>query len=267
MAKGADGFDVKADAHGFDTAEAAEAYERARPSYPAEAVAYIVGRGGIGPRCRVLDLAAGTGKLTRLLEPTGAHIMAVEPMAQMREQLSRALPNVEVYEGAAEAMPVPSGTIQTVTVGHAFHWFDAPAALAEIRRVMVMNGHLFLVWNMRDRSHAWVREYGELLVDGDRERPYDSYYGQDYAGVVADAAPRRFTHEDTWSHWWEEPYDEALLLARTASTSVVGVMSEDERAVVLDRVRTLVHTHPDLAGRTSFGFPYVTKIWHFRVAR
>ncbi len=169
---------IKDAAHGFD--HNAAAYEAARPSYPAEAVAHIVGHGRIGPGRRVLDLAAGTGKLTRLLVPAGAEVVAAEPVTAMREQLQPLLPDVEVHDGTAEALPLADRSVDAITVAQAFHWFDAPVALAELRRVLRRGGHLFLVWNVRDRRHAWVRQFGDLLVDGpDAERPYDSYYDVD----------------------------------------------------------------------------------------
>jgi ubiquinone/menaquinone biosynthesis C-methylase UbiE len=253
---------VKQDAYGFDNEESSAAYERARPSYPAEAIAYVVGRGGIGPDMRVLDLAAGTGKLTRLLAPTGADVVAVEPMARMREQLRQAVPTAEVLDGTAEALPLEDGSVDAVTVAQGFHWFDAASALAEIRRVLVPEGHLFLLWNARDRDRDWVRQYGELLMDRDMERPYDSYYDVDYPALIAEAGG--FGPTEKWSHAWEQPFDEELLVARTVSVSVVAVLPPNERAALLDRVVDLARSHPDLAGRAWFGFPYVTHVFHTR---
>lgn len=256
-------------AQGF--AQNAAAYEAARPSYPAEAVAHIVGHGGIGPGRRVLDLAAGTGKLTRLLTPTGAAVVAVEPVAAMRDHLRGASPTasltasltIEVHDGTAEAIPLADASVDAVTVAQAFHWFDAPRALAEIRRVLRPGGHLFLVWNTRDRDHDWVREFGDLLVDGpDAERPYDSYYEVDYAAVVAEAGG--FTPVDLWAHRWEQPCDPDLLVARAESVSVVGALPPADRRRVLDRVRRLADTHPSLAGRARFGFPYTTRVYRCR---
>ena len=245
---------------GFD--RNAVAYERARPSYPAEAVAHVVGHGAIGPGRRALDLAAGTGKLTRLLVPTGADLVAVEPVAAMRDQLATALPGIEVLDGTAEDLPLPDSSVDAVTVAQAFHWFDAPVALAEVRRVLRPSGHLFLIWNARDRNHDWVRVFGDLLVDGpDAERPYDSYYDVDYAALVASAGAGGFTPVELWSHAWEQPYDEDLLVARAESVSVVGALAPDKRARVLDRVRHLARTHPDLAGKATFAFPYVTRVY------
>jgi SAM-dependent methyltransferase len=249
-------------ARGF--ADNAAAYEAARPSYPAEAVAHIVGHGHIGPGRRVLDLAAGTGKLTRLLAPTGADVVAVEPIAAMRDRLVALLPGVEVHDGTAEDLPLADRSVDAVTVAQAFHWFDPALALAEVRRVLRPGGHLFLVWNTRDRRHDWVRTFGDLLVDGpDLERPYDSYYDVDYAAVVADAGG--FTPVELWSHDWDQPCDPDLLVARAESVSVVGQLPPGDKQRVLDRVRNLAATNPALAGRDRFPFPYTTRVFRCRL--
>jgi len=255
---------VKSEVRGFDVNAAA--YERARPSYPPEAVAHIVGHGGIGPGRRVLDLAAGTGKLTRLLVPSGAEVVAVEPVAGMRARLEAADLGVEVLEGTAESLPLPDASVDAVTVAQAFHWFDPPAALAEMRRVLRPGGRLFLVWNMRDRDVDWVRRFGDLLVDGPAARPYDSYYQVDYAALVASAGGGAFAPVETWRHAWAQPCDPDLLVDRAASVSVVGALAPGAREVVLDRVRELARTHPDLAGRLTFPFPYITGVWRTHAA-
>jgi SAM-dependent methyltransferase len=249
-------------ARGF--ADNAAGYEAARPSYPAAAVAHIVGHGHIGPGRRVLDLAAGTGKLTRLLAPTGADVVAVEPIAAMRDRLVALLPGVEVHDGTAEDLPLADRSVDAVTVAQAFHWFDPALALAEVRRVLRSGGHLFLVWNTRDRRHDWVRTFGDLLVDGpDLERPYDSYYDVDYAAVVADAGG--FTPVELWSHDWDQPCDPDLLVARAESVSVVGQLPPGDKQRVLDRVRNLAATNPALAGRDRFPFPYTTRVFRCRL--
>jgi SAM-dependent methyltransferase len=250
---------IRQAAQGFE--QNAAAYEAARPSYPPEAVARIVGVGGIGPGRHVLDLAAGTGKLTRLLVPTGAEIVAVEPVAAMRERLRDAVPGLDVRDGTAEALPLGDRSVDVITAAQAFHWFDPPVALAEMHRVLRRHGHLFLVWNLRDRRRDWVRQFGDLLVDGpDMERPYDSYYDVDYPGVIAEAGV--FTPVELWTLDWEQPCDPDLLVARAESVSVVGSLPDADRGQVLDRVRRLAATHPELAGRDRFPFPYTTRVYH-----
>src|SRR5687768_1642879 len=115
---------------GFDAG--ADAYERARPSYPAEAVAWFVDNLRISDGARVCDLAAGTGKFTRLITPSGADIIAVEPVEGMSRHLRSAQPEVPVVAGTAEALPFADGSLDAVTVAQAFHWFDEDRAFAEL---------------------------------------------------------------------------------------------------------------------------------------
>jgi SAM-dependent methyltransferase len=195
--------------------------------------------------------------------PSGAEAVAVEPVAGMRDRLVAALPGVEVQDGTAEALPLADASVDAVTVAQAFHWFDPVVALGEMRRVLRPGGALFLVWNTRDRSHDWVRAFGDLLVDGpDAERPYDSYYDVDYAAVVAGAGG--FSPVELWTHDWLQPCDPDLLVARAESVSVVGSLPPADKQRVLDRVRNLADTHPDLAGRATFPFPYTTRVYRCR---
>src|SRR5690349_6622753 len=147
-------------AGGFATA--ADAYERGRPGYPEEAIAWMAERLDLREGRNLLDLAAGTGKLTRTLVPFGAHVVAVEPIDEMREQLFRALPDVDAFDGTAESIPLPDGSVDAVTCGQAFHWFRAEQALKEIHRVLRPAGGLALVWNVRDLSDPLQARVNEI---------------------------------------------------------------------------------------------------------
>jgi SAM-dependent methyltransferase len=136
-------------------------YERARPAYPAEAVAYLVDRLGLRPGATVLDLAAGTGKLGRLLVPSGARVVAVEPVDAMRELIPP--DSIEALAGTAEAMPLAVGAADAVVVGQAFQWFDAAAAMTEIHRVLRPNGRLAIVRNLRDLGDPVQRAFEDVL--------------------------------------------------------------------------------------------------------
>jgi SAM-dependent methyltransferase len=125
---------------------AAAEYQRGRPGYPAEAIELLAVELSLGPSRSVLDLAAGTGALTRPLVETGAEVIAVEPVAEMRAALPA---DVRALDGTAEAIPLGDSSVDAVTVAQAFHWFDGDAALAEIHRVLRANGRLALVWNRR----------------------------------------------------------------------------------------------------------------------
>ncbi|HUF32215.1 MAG TPA: class I SAM-dependent methyltransferase [Acidimicrobiales bacterium] len=230
---------------------ASDAYERGRPSYPPAVIGVLTGDLGVGPGRRVLDLAAGTGKLTRLLVPTGADVVAVEPVAAMREQMQSAVPGVEVLEGTAEAIPLPDGSVDAVTAAQAFHWFRPGQALAEIRRVLRPSGGLLLVWNERDVSVPWVAAVSEV-IDWDGRRPYEK--GTDWAEVVADAGG--FTPLQQRRIRFEHEVDEETLVDRMLSTSYVAAGSDEERREVEAGVRAVVAGFPE-----RFALPYVTDIF------
>src|SRR3989442_48244 len=126
--------------HGF--ARSPDAYERGRPDYPAAAIEWICAELAIGPSSTCVDLAAGTGKLTRALVPRAGTVIAVEPIDEMRDTLRAVVPGVEARAGTAENMSLPDDSADAVAVGQAFHWFDGDRALAEIHRVLRPGGGL-----------------------------------------------------------------------------------------------------------------------------
>lgn len=238
----------------------ADAYEQARPSYPPEAVAELDHVAGLGPGRRVLDLAAGTGKLTRLLAARpDLDVVAVEPVAEMRATLAASCPDVEVLDGTAETIPLPDASVDAVTVAQAFHWFDPPTALAELHRVLRPGGTVVLLWNTRDRSVPWVAAWDQLLTAATPSQPFTAYHEVDWLEVLCSTG--RFADPGHWSGTWADPMDVERLVARAASVSVVATLAPMERQHLLDSVRTLAHGHPDLAGREPFGFPYITSLW------
>jgi SAM-dependent methyltransferase len=221
-------------ARGFQAA--ARAYETARPGYPDEAIALLRDHLRIGPGTRVCDLAAGTGKLTRALRELGAAVVAVEPVAAMRGQLSAAVPDVEVLDGTAEELPLPDGSVDVVTVAQAFHWFDHQAALAEIRRVLRSDGALALLWNERDERAPWVAEMSRLIHW--HERTVSRYQHTDWAEVVASCGG--FTALEERGVDWEQPMTREMLGDRVRSISYIAAMTEARREHLVDEVTGLV---------------------------
>ncbi len=142
-------------------ARSAAQYERARPGYAPKAVAFLVERLDLRPGRVVVDLGAGTGKLARQLLPSGARVLAVEPVRELRELIPA---GIEVLDGTAEAIPLPDDSIDAITVAQAFHWFDEDAALGEMQRVLRPGGALALVSNRRDESDPSTRAFGEVLA-------------------------------------------------------------------------------------------------------
>jgi SAM-dependent methyltransferase len=153
--------DRAARSRSFETV-AAE-YEQYRPDYPEEALRWAGERLGLGAGARVLDVGAGTGKLTRGLVALGFEAVAVEPGAPMLDQLRRAVPEAEAHEGPAEAIPLPDESLDAAFAGQAFHWFDRARALPELHRVIRADGGLALLWNWWDEPDPLQAELGELI--------------------------------------------------------------------------------------------------------
>lgn len=168
----------------------AEQYERARPLYADAAVAWAAELLGIGPGVTVLDLAAGTGKLTRQLLELGAEVVAVEPGDEMRRVLERDVPHVRVLSGVAEEIPLADGSVHAVTVGQAFHWFDPEQAFAEIRRVVRPNGGFALFWNVWEEDDPLLGPVDRLL---DEVRPASVQGASWQAASPIPLERRRFT--------------------------------------------------------------------------
>ncbi len=236
-------------ARGFGAGAAA--YEAARPGYPDEAAAVLRDELGIGSGTVVCDLAAGTGKLTRRLLELGADVTAVEPVEAMRTQAQVAAPRAHHVDGTAEAIPLPDGSVDVVTVAQAFHWFDAPVALAEIARVLRPEGRLAILWNERDEGIAWVAEMSRIIHW--HERTVSRYQHTDWAAVVA--AGGGFTPLEERAFRWEQPITRAVLADRVRSISYIAVMPQAERERLTAEVVALVARRAE-----PFGLPYVCRV-------
>ena len=209
----------------------AEAYERARPGYPADAVRWLVGDAPLD----VVDLGAGTGKLTRSLVELGHRVTAVEPLPQMIAQLRKAVPGVTALEGFAEAIPLDSACADVVVAAQAFHWFDEGPALREIVRVLRPGGRIGLIWNMRDESEAWVAELSEAMV-GRTEFVVGTIDVIDASGLFGPVERAEFG-----PHIQEVGRE--VLRELVLSRSYCAVLSAEEREPVLRHVDSLFDEH------------------------
>ena len=234
---------------GFDVA--AEAYERGRPGFPPEAVARLVAELGIHPGTTVVDLAAGTGKLTRMLVPSGAGLLAIEPVDGMRRVFARMVPGVPIMGGLAEAIPVRDGSIDAVTVAQAFHWFDAPAALGELHRVLRPGGRLGLMWNVRDESAPLSRMMTELF---DRHREGAPAF-RDQAWRPAFEATELFTPLEAASFRHEQRLSVDGFLDRAVSVSFIAALPPEGLADVREELLGLLPR-----GVEEIGLPYRCEI-------
>ncbi|MCU1394575.1 MAG: SAM-dependent methyltransferase [Ilumatobacteraceae bacterium] len=235
-------------------ANTATAYERARPGYPQEVLDQVFAAIGL-ERPRILDLAAGTGKLTRQLTGYGT-VTAVEPLAAMRRQLLDAVPGVECLDGTAEAIPLADGSVDVVTVGQAFHWFDQERANPEIARVLVDGGHLVAIWNIVDDTVPWLAEIQRIVRPHDLARPSrraGGWWVPLFHNEPWFTVPQRFSGAMTVLTTRQ------LLVERIESQSAMSVLDEPERRPVLDQVAAVVAEFTD-----PFEEPYRTEAYWCR---
>jgi SAM-dependent methyltransferase len=224
----------------------AERYERGRPDYPQAAVDAIVSEFDLRAARTVLDLGAGTGKLTRLLVPSGANVIAVEPIREMRELLT----GVVALAGTAEKIPLTDDYVDAVTVAQAFHWFDADVALREIHRVLRTGGGLALIWNARDERHPLQAALSEIFdrYEGDTPRRQN----RNWKTVLADSGLFERTRRVLFPH--VQPVDEQGVVDRVLSVSFMASLPESERADVEREVRGLA--------RGATHLPYMTELYY-----
>jgi SAM-dependent methyltransferase len=232
-------------------ASVVDEYDSARPGYPQEAVRWLVGDQSID----VVDLGAGTGKLTHALSRLGHRVVAVEPLAPMLQRLHQQVPDARPVVGSAESIPLADASTDAVVVAQAFHWFDAPRALAEIARVLRPGGSVGMIWNHRDVSVAWVARLGEVIGAAEMLPPdwTDCFDGSAFEPVES----ARFRHS--------QELDADGLCRLATSRSYVACMDESGRAEVLARLRRMLAEHPDLAGRTTYDMPYDVAVYRARL--
>jgi SAM-dependent methyltransferase len=228
-------------------AAVAEAYERGRPDYPPAAVGALAAELALAPGAPVLDLGAGTGKLSRALLAAGFDVVAVEPQGTLRDVLAAKIGSERVREGVAEAIPLADRSVAAVTVADAFHWFDQAAALREIRRVLSSGGGLAIVRTIPDWSGAsWAHELGTLVADLRPAHP--NFDGPPWQQAVRDAGgfsePREIRMTST------QPTDPARIVDHMASMSWIAALPSERRTETLARMRAIVD-----AGETPSELP------------
>jgi SAM-dependent methyltransferase len=230
----------------------ADAYERGRPGYPPEVTEWVVRTLGLGRGRTVVDIGAGTGKLTRALLPSGAEVIAVEPVAEMRAVLERELREVRALEGTAESLPLDDASADAIVVGQAFHWFDAAAALAEFHRVLRASGRLGLLWNLRDRKQDLQRAIDEITEPLRGDTPSQSSGA--WRSALEQSPLFALTAELRVPFELELSCD--TFVDRVASVSFVAALDDGPRAAVLERVNALASEHREPWVYTAEAYVY-----------
>ncbi|MFE2431844.1 class I SAM-dependent methyltransferase [Streptomyces sp. NPDC059373] len=248
-------------AAGVGYQRAAGVYERSRPSYPMAALAELADALPLEAGRTVVDLGAGTGKFTRLLALTGAEVVAVEPVAEMRERLAELLPGVNATAGTAEATGLPDASADAVVAAQSWHWFQEAGALAEVERLLRPGGALALVWNTYDTSVPWVRDFQDIifrLAPRDLPSPLDGGWRKAFAG------------RDGWGsiseRHWPNPHPTTVtdVVERMMSSSHVAVMSQTEQEGVRAEVLSVLGSHDATRREGRIDLPYTTDVYWVR---
>jgi SAM-dependent methyltransferase len=242
-------------ARGFQAA--ADRYDRGRPSYPDDAVAFLIRTLSIGEGTDVVELGAGTGKFTELLVPTGARIVALEPIAAMREALERNCPTVTAVDGTAEEIPLGDASADAVVAAQAFHWFDGDRVLPEIHRALRPQRRLGMIWNVRDEASDWSERLTAIFdrLSGEGPRYRDGRWREAFARTDLFGP----LHHQLAYHVHRVTRE--TFLDRVLSVSYVASAADDERERVIAEVQEMLDTDPELRGRDEIVMPYRTDVY------
>lgn len=235
-------------------AQQSEVYARARPGYHSTLVARVCDRYGNGT---VADLGAGTGIFTGQLIAAGLRPIAIEPVDAMRATIEANHPGLTIMNGTAEETGLAPSSVATVVAAQAFHWFNHPKALAEIRRVLAPGGHLVCVWNVRDEGVRWVKQWTEIVdrYAGDTPR----YRDLNWRRAIDDDAALNLVEE--WSIPNPVPATPDSVVARSLSTSFIAALDAvTQRKVLLD-IRALAE-----AVGSEFEVPYRSELQAWQMA-
>src|SRR2546423_4239102 len=234
---------------GLSFGPAADLYDQIRPTYPRAALEWA-----LGPEpCRVVDLGAGTGILTRVVQQLGHDVVPVEPDDAMRARLAQSTPGVTPLAGSAEEIPLPDGSVDAVVAGQAYHWFDPKPAHREIARVLKPGGGFAPVWNIRDETEPWVAALSGIATgaegpgSGDHEGELEHDFGPEFGPLER----AHFAHE--------APMTADGLVALIASRSYYLTAPPEQRARIEADVRKLAANLPK-----DFPLPYVTIVYRSR---
>ena len=236
---------------------AADAYERGRPEYPEAAIAFLAEAMAVPQGGLVVDLGAGTGKLTRALDRWPVRRVAIEPTPAMRTEFRHRLPEVPLLAAVAEAIPIRTGAADGVVVGQAFHWFRQPESYREIARVLGPTGHLGLIWNLRDESLPWTKRLARLIESETggipRSRSAEWKKSLEGASEFGPLEPRTFPHV--------QRADVSTVVDRVLSISTIALLPGPRRQAIAAEVRRILAEEPETAGRTEVELPYSTTVY------
>ena len=236
-----------------------DAYVAGRPGYPPQVDTWLRDSLKLKACMTALDVGAGTGHFTRALLEVGPRVIAVEPVASMRERLAADWPEVDVRDGLAEALPVADSSADAIVCAQSFHWFSTAGTLEEFRRVLKIGGRLGLVWNVRDFTIPWVAALSHLVARYRQDAPsasslswIDLFPAPGFSGLEIQSFAN-----------FHEGRPERVVIDRLLSTSFIAAQPAETRAHIAEEARAILRRFGVVGDRVAF--PYRT--WAFSSER
>ena len=244
---------------GFSTT--ADLYQKARPSYPDDIVNWLRDTLKLVTTSHVVDLGAGTGKFIPYIKQISQHITAVEPIAEMLEQLQQQHPDVKAVQTDSQNLTLAQESVDAIICAQSFHWFSDEASLNEMYYILKPHAHLGLIWNQRDTSVSWVKKIADLLATYEGDTP-------------------RF-HQGTWCEVFEDsrlfeleskhllPFlhsgtVEKVVVQRLLSTSFIAALSPKRKDAFRQKILDIIQAELGKGAEDLIDFPYLTHAYHYQ---
>lgn len=244
---------------GFSSA--AELYQQVRPDYPQDVVKWLKKDLELDPHSSVVDLGAGTGKFLPYLKQVTPHIIAVEPITEMLEQLKIVHPDVQTLQAKSDKIPLNSASIDAVLCAQSFHWFANIETLNEIHQILKPNGHLGLIWNQRDEQTDWVKALTNVLlpIEGDTPRYHSGQWKQVFENqlLLQLESTQVFSQVQTGTV-------ESVVSKRFLSVSFIASMPEIEQHKLKQQFEQIVFEYTGKRPQDEIDFPYKTYVYNFK---
>ena len=244
---------------GFSSA--AERYQQARPSYPLALVDWLTHDLEICAESHVVDLGSGTGKFLKLLKQVSSNIIAIEPVAEMLEQLKIVHPEVHTLQAKSDQIPLKLASIDAVLCAQSFHWFADIKTLNQIHQILRPDGHLGLVWNQRNEDIIWVKALADLIATYEGDTP--RFHSGQWKAVFEQQSLFKFQSMQVFSQD-QTGTVEQVVSQRFLSTSFIAAMPVAQQMQLKQKFEDIVLQHTGKSPQDEIDFPYVTYAYHYK---
>lgn len=244
---------------GFSSA--AELYQRVRPTYPQEIVHWLIEELKITPHATAIDLGAGTGKFLDYLTQATPNVVAVEPIAEMLEQLKIVHPEVHVQQASSHQIALKSNSIDAILCAQSFHWFANLETLTEMHRLLKPQGHLGLVWNQRDETVDWVKALADFLLPFEGDTP--RFHSHQWQKVFEQQLLFKLEGQKVFFQQQRGTVEE-VVSNRLLSTSFIAAMPVQQQQDMKRQFEALVQQYTGKTAQDQIEFPYVTYAFHYQ---